>query len=62
MPTIKISLDTESFRALADVAIEQRRAVPLQAEVLALQALGRWPVPEAHLAGNASQPVREPNA
>jgi hypothetical protein len=44
MPTIKIALDAESFRRLADVAIEQRRAIPLQAEILVLQALGRWPV------------------
>jgi hypothetical protein len=42
MPTIKIALDAESFRRLADVAIEQRRAIPLQAEILVLQ--GRWPV------------------
>jgi hypothetical protein len=42
MPTIRISLDCRSFRRLAEVAIEHRRAIPLQAEVLVLQALGCW--------------------
>jgi hypothetical protein len=44
VPTIKISLDAKSFRRLADVAFEQRRAIPMQAEVLVLQALGNCPV------------------
>jgi hypothetical protein len=44
MPMIKIALDDESFRRLADVAIELRRAIALQAEVLVLMSLGRWPV------------------
>jgi hypothetical protein len=44
MPTIKILLDPESFKTLAAVASEERRPVVWQAEVLLLQALGRWPV------------------
>jgi hypothetical protein len=59
MPTIKISLDMESFRRLADVAIEQRRAIPLQAEVLVLQALGRWPAPDAPSPRESRQPTAE---
>jgi hypothetical protein len=59
MPTIKISLDDKSFRQLADVALEQRRAIPLQAEVLVLQALGRWPVPDYPRPEGANQPTPE---
>jgi hypothetical protein len=59
MPTIKISLDSESFRQLARVAIERRRAIPLQAEVLVLQALGRWPVPDYLIPTDTIQPTTE---
>jgi hypothetical protein len=45
MPVVKIMLDPESFKTLTAVAFEERRPIPWQAEVLLLQALGRWPVP-----------------
>jgi hypothetical protein len=59
MPTIKITLDEESFRRLADMAIEQRRAIPMQAEVLVLQALGCWPVPDCPSSMDRRQPAAE---
>ena len=46
MSVIKIELDQESFKSLAEMAINERRPIPLQAEVLLLTALGRWPVPD----------------
>jgi hypothetical protein len=45
MPVIKIELDTDSFNRLAKLAVEERRPVPMHAEVLLLQAIGRWPAP-----------------
>ncbi len=43
MPTIRIELDTSSFNKLAEIAVEERRPIPWQAEVLLLKALGAWP-------------------
>lgn len=39
MPTIKIDLDTASFRRLTELAVEERRPIPWQAEVLLIRAL-----------------------
>jgi hypothetical protein len=39
VPTIKIDLDPDSFRRLAALAVEKRRPIPWQAEVLLIQAL-----------------------
>ena len=39
MPTIRIDLDTDSFHRLAGIAIEERRPIPWQAEVLLIRAL-----------------------
>lgn len=39
MPTIKVDLDAESFRRLAELAIDERRPIPWQAEVLLIRAL-----------------------
>jgi hypothetical protein len=43
MPTIQIDLDTKTFNRLAQIAVEERRPIPWQAEVLLLTAIGRWP-------------------
>jgi hypothetical protein len=43
---LKVDLDPESLRRLTEIAVAARRPVSLQAEVLLLQALGRWPVPD----------------
>jgi hypothetical protein len=47
MPAIKVMLDPESLQALAARAFEERRPMLWQAEVLLLQALGRWPTSPA---------------
>ena len=39
MPTIRVELDTESFRRLTELAVEERRPIPWQAEMLLLRAL-----------------------
>jgi hypothetical protein len=51
LPTIKIDLDHESFRRLTKLAVEERRPIPWQAEVLLLRVLGLpAPVPLADCA------------
>jgi hypothetical protein len=45
MPVLKLELDEGSLIRLAEVAVDERRPMNLQAEVLLLQALGRWPLP-----------------
>jgi hypothetical protein len=39
LPTIKIDLDPDSFRRLTELAVEERRPIPWQAEVLLMRAL-----------------------
>lgn len=39
MPAIRIDLDPESFRRLTELAVEERRPIPWQAEILLLRAL-----------------------
>jgi hypothetical protein len=39
MPTIKVDIDPESFRRLSELAVEERRPIPWQAEVLLIRAL-----------------------
>ena len=39
MPTIKIDLDPDNFRRLAKLAVEERRPIPWQAEILLLRVL-----------------------
>ena len=39
MPTIKVDLDAESFRRLAELAVAERRPIPWQVEVLLIRAL-----------------------
>ena len=45
MPTLKLEIDQDSLLRLAELAVDERRPIILEAEVLLLQALGRWPVP-----------------
>jgi hypothetical protein len=40
MPIIRVELTSESFRRLTELAVEERRPIPWQAEVLLLRALG----------------------
>jgi len=39
LPTIKIDFDPDSFRRLTALAVEERRPIPWQAEVLLIRAL-----------------------
>jgi hypothetical protein len=56
MPVLKLEIDVESFNRLAEMAVHERRPISLQAEVLLLQALGRWPVPDAHATSTEASP------
>jgi hypothetical protein len=47
MPTLKLEIDEGSLIRLAELAVDERRPLNLMAEVLLLQALGRWPVPRS---------------
>jgi hypothetical protein len=47
MAILKIDLDPDSLKRLTEVAAKERRPISLQAEVLVLQAIGRWPVPDS---------------
>jgi hypothetical protein len=47
MPVIKLEIDVDSFKRLTEIAVNERRPIPLQAEVLLLKAIGRWPVPDS---------------
>lgn len=40
MPTIKISLDTETYRSLSDSAVRELRPIPWQTVVILRRALG----------------------
>ena len=46
MPTLKLDIDIDSLKRLSEIAVTERRPIPLQAEVLLLKAIGRWPVPD----------------
>jgi hypothetical protein len=46
MPVLKLEIDINSLKRLSEIAINERRPIPLQAEVLLLKAIGRWPVPD----------------
>jgi hypothetical protein len=39
VPTIKLDLDPDSFRHLSELAVEERRPIPWQAEVLLIRAI-----------------------
>jgi hypothetical protein len=39
MPIIRVELDTESFRCLTELAVQERRPIPWQAEVILIRAL-----------------------
>jgi hypothetical protein len=42
MPTLKIDLDIDAFNRLAEIAVRERRPIPLQVEVIVMQAIGLW--------------------
>jgi hypothetical protein len=56
MPTLKLQIDQESMLRLAELAVDERRPILLEAEVLLLRALGRWPVPPQDPAKNEKGP------
>ena len=39
MPTIKLDIDPDSFRHLSELAVEARRPIPWQAEVMLIRAI-----------------------
>jgi hypothetical protein len=39
MPTIKVDIDPESFHHLSELAVEERRPIPWQAEVMLIRAI-----------------------
>ena len=54
MPTIRIDLDPDSFHRLAEIAVEEPRPIPWQAEVLLRRALGLpFPIPPEGAQGPA---------
>lgn len=59
---LKIDLDPESLSRLAELAVSERRPVALQAEVLILQGLGRWPVSTLPITGESPQVPAEASA
>jgi len=62
MPTLRLDLDPQTFRRLTQSAVDERRPIHWQAEVLLLRALG-MPAP-VHLAPSleAVESQGEPNA
>jgi len=60
MPTIRVELDTESFRRLTELAVEERRPISWQAEMLLLRALAA-PCADGG-AGRETQPPIVPEA
>jgi hypothetical protein len=62
MALLKLDLDPDSLKRLTEIAVSERRPIILQAEVLLLQALGRWPVPDYPHPTAASQAPSEPIA
>jgi hypothetical protein len=60
MPTLKLDIDIDSLKRLSEIAVNERRPIPLQAEVLLLKAIGRWPVPDylCREAGSHEAPQR----
>ena len=46
MPVLKLEIDIDSLHRLSEMAVNERRPIPLQAEVLLLKAIGRWPIPD----------------
>ena len=59
MPFLKLEIDIDSFNRLAEIAINERRPIPLQAEVLLLKAIGRWPVPDYPITTDSRQALAE---
>jgi hypothetical protein len=55
MLSLHLELDSDSFIRLAAIAVEERRPIPWQAEVLLLQAIGVWP--RAPLSGVLGTPM-----
>lgn len=52
MPTIKVSLDPETYSSLSDAAVRELRPIPWQMVVILRRALG-LPFPAACLASQA---------
>jgi len=58
MALLQLDLNAESLQRLTEIAVAERRPIVLQAEMLLLQALGRWPVcPADPRAGARDEPV-----
>jgi hypothetical protein len=47
MPVLRIDLNTDTFNRLAEIAVRERRPIPLQIEVMVMQAVGLWPPHDA---------------
>ena len=63
MPIIRLDLDTETFRRLTELAVDERRPIYWQAEVLLLRALGMpAPAPLAPLSREAAESQGDPHA
>jgi hypothetical protein len=60
MAILKIDLYPESLKRLTEVAVKERRPLSLQAEVLLLQAIGRWPVPDSPIPTSTDLATLEP--
>jgi hypothetical protein len=62
MPVVKVALDTKSFNCLAELPKDQRRPIPLQAEVMVLKALGLWSEPSQDAADQSRAPLSSGSA
>lgn len=60
MPTIKIDLDPDSFRRLTAIAVEERRPIPWQAEVILIRALADPADDQRHLITQQDQSQEVP--
>jgi hypothetical protein len=56
MAVVKVDLDRESLKRLAEIAVSERRPIPLQAEVLLMRAIAGWYMPQPP----GEQPAGEP--
>jgi len=39
VPTIKVEIDPDSYRHLSEIAVEERRPIPWEAEILLIKAI-----------------------
>jgi hypothetical protein len=58
---LRLDIDEESFKRLTAIAVEERRPINWQAEVLLLRAIAQWCTPSLRIDHSEAEPagVRE---